>query len=64
MIRRYAIIIDNVVTNVVIWDDEKGPFPQEEGITAIENEWVSPGDWWEELENRFYRAIPNNEDPT
>lgn len=62
MQKRYAIIIDNTVNNVVIWDDEQGPFPNQEGVIAVNNDWVGPGDWWEEAEQRFYRAIPNNDD--
>jgi hypothetical protein len=28
----------------------------------IANDWAGIGDWWEESEGRFYRALPNNED--
>lgn len=60
MEKRYAIIIENVVTNVVIWDDENGPFPTVDGVLAIANGWVGPGDWYEQAENRFYRSLPND----
>lgn len=62
MQKRIAIVVNNIVDNVVIWDDDNGPFPAQEGILAIENGWASPGDWWEAAEQRFYRAIPNNDD--
>lgn len=60
MEKRYAIIIENVVTNVVIWDDENGPFPTIDGQLAVENGWASPGDWYEQTEPRFYRGLPND----
>jgi len=31
-------------------------------LLYVVNDWVGPGDWWEESEARFYRAIPNNDD--
>ena len=62
MQKRYAIIIDNIVNNVVIWDDEQGPFPEVEGAIAVVNGWACVGDWYEISEGRFYTMLPNDKD--
>lgn len=60
---RYAMVKDNVVVNVVLWDGDTAKWqPPTDGTIMIPNEWVGPGDWYEEAEQRFYRAIPNNDD--
>lgn len=43
-----------------MFDGNVADLSLDEGTLAIPNEWVGPGDWWEESESRFYRAIPNN----
>lgn len=62
---RYAMVKDNVVYNVCLWDGLLETWqPPDDGTVMIANEWVSPGDWYEASEGRFYRPIPNNEDMT
>lgn len=61
--KRYAMVKDNVVYNVCLWDGNTTTWqPPNDGTIMIENDWVGPGDWYEEIENRFYRALPNNDD--
>lgn len=60
MSNRYAIIQNNEVVNVILFDGNVEDLPLNEGMLAIPNDWVGIGDWWEESESRFYRAIPNN----
>ena len=61
---RYAIVQNNTVINVIMFDGNVDDLPLDEGMLAIPNEWVGIGDWWEEPESRFYRPIPNNTDVT
>ena len=61
---RYAIVQNNTVVNVILFDGNVDDLPLDEGMLAIPNEWVGIGDWWEESESRFYRAIPNNTNVT
>lgn len=61
---RYAMVKDNVVYNVCLWNGDTNTWqPPNDGTLMIANDWVGIGDWWEESEQRFYRAIPNNTDP-
>ena len=63
--KRYAMVKNNVVYNVVLWDGDIEKWqPPNDGTLMIANDWVGPGDWWEESEQRFYRALPSNEDIT
>lgn len=64
MSNRYAIIQNNTVVNVILFDGNVEELLLDEGMIAIPNDWVGIGDWWEEAESRFYRAIPNNNDVT
>lgn len=64
MNNRYAIIQNNTVVNVILFDGNVEELLLDEGMIAISNDWVGIGDWWEESESRFYRAIPNNTDAT
>jgi len=59
---RYAIIKNNTVVNVILFDGNVNDLYLDDGVIAIPNEWVGIGDWWEQSESRFYRAIPNNDD--
>lgn len=60
---RYAMVKDNVVYNVCLWNGSLETWqPPDDGTVMIANECVDIGDWWEESETRFYRPIPNNED--
>lgn len=61
---RYAIVQNNTVVNVILFDGNVEDLPLDEGMFAIANEWAGISDWWEESEGRFYRAIPNNTDVT
>jgi len=59
--KRYAIVKDNVVYNTCLWNGDVNTWqPPDDGAIMIENDWAGIGDWWEESESRFYRAIPNN----
>ena len=49
---------------MIMYDGNVEDLPLDEGMLAIPNDWVGIGDWWEESEGRFYRAIPNNTDAT
>ena len=61
--KRYAMVKDNVVYNTCLWDGSLETWqPPDDGTLMIANDWAGIGDWWEESEGRFYRAIPNNED--
>jgi hypothetical protein len=60
MEKRFALISNNIVQNVVVWDDDNGPLPVSNGVIAIQNDWASPGDWWDKKDQCFYRALPNN----
>lgn len=63
--KRYAMVKNNVVYNVVLWDGDVEKWqPPNDGTIMIANDWSGPGDWWEESEQRFYRALPNNQDIT
>ena len=64
MSNRYAIIKNNEVVNVILFDGDVNDLILEDGMIAVCNDWVGIGDWWEESESRFYRAIPNNTDVT
>jgi hypothetical protein len=61
--KRYAIVKNNVVENVIMWDgdDDKIALPDEE-LIFIQNDWVDIGDHWDVEEQRFYRAVPNSTD--
>ena len=60
---RYAMVKDNVVINVVLWDGDLAKWqPPTDGTIMIPNEWVGPGDWYEEAEQRFYRSLPTNDE--
>jgi len=60
--QRVAIVENNVVINVILLE-EGAELPEvNDELLYIVNDWVGPGDWWEESEARFYRAIPNNDD--
>jgi hypothetical protein len=58
--KRYAIVKNNVVENIVMWDGDvdKITLPDEETL-FIQNDWVDIGDRWDIAEQRFYRAVPN-----
>ena len=61
--KRYAMVKNNVVYNVVLWNGDVEKWqPPNDGTLMIANEWVGPGDWWEEAEQRFYRALPTNDE--
>lgn len=60
--QRVAIVENNVVINVILLEDGAELPEVNDNLLYIVNDWVGPGDWWEESEGRFYRAIPNNED--
>jgi hypothetical protein len=61
--KRYAMVKDNVVYNTCLWDGSLETWqPPDDGTLMIANDWAGIGDWWEEAEARFYRAIPNNDD--
>lgn len=59
---RYAIVKNNVVINVCMWDGDPTKWQPPADVIMIPNEWVGPGDWWEESEQRFYRALPTNDE--
>lgn len=60
---RYAMVKDNLVYNVCLWDGNLATWqPPDDGTVMIANEYAGIGDWWEEAEQRFYRPIPNNEE--
>lgn len=61
--KRIAIVLKKscIVGNVIVVDDS-WIAPTSEEALYIENGWACPGDWWEAPEQRFYRAIPNNDD--
>lgn len=62
--KRYAMVKDNVVYNTCLWDGNTNTWqPPDDGTIMIENDWAGIGDWWEEVEQRFYRPIPNNPIP-
>ena len=61
--KQYAMVKENVVYNTCLWDGSLETWqPPDDGTIMIANDWAGIGDWWEESEGRFYRAIPNNED--
>jgi hypothetical protein len=61
--KRYAMVKDNVVYNTCLWNGLLETWqPPDDGTIMIANDWAGIGDWWEESEGRFYRAIPNNDD--
>lgn len=60
--QRVAIIENNIVINVVVCEAIEDLPKTDNNYVYIVNDWVGPGDWWEETEARFYRAIPNNDD--
>lgn len=61
--KRYAMVKDNIVYDTCLWDGSFETWqPPDDGTLMIANDWAGIGDWWEESEGRFYRAIPNNED--
>jgi hypothetical protein len=60
--QRVAIVENNVVINVILLKEGADLPDVSENLLYIPNDWVGPGDWWEESEGRFYRAIPNNEE--
>jgi hypothetical protein len=61
--KRYAMVKDNVVYNTCLWNGSLETWqPPDDGTLMIANDWAGIGDWWEESESRFYRAIPNNDD--
>lgn len=59
---RYAMVKDNVVINVCMWDGDPTKWQPPADVIMIPNEWVGPGDWWEESEQRFYRPLPTNDE--
>lgn len=59
--KRYAMVKHNVVYNVVVWDGDTSKWQPPSDVIMIANDWAGPGDWWEESEERFYRALPTNE---
>ncbi len=60
--KRYAIVKNNVVVNVCMWDGDIAKWQPPADAIMIANDWVVPGDWWEESEQRFYRPLPTNTD--
>jgi hypothetical protein len=60
--KRYAMVKDNVVVNVCMWNGDVATWQPPADAIMIPNDWVGPGDWWEESEQRFYRALPTNTD--
>ncbi len=60
MLERYAIVENNVVTNIILWDSDHGEL--QTTALAMKNNSTSIGDWWEESEQRFYRPLPRNTD--
>jgi hypothetical protein len=59
--KRYAMVKDNVVYNICLWDGDTNTWqPPDDGTVMIENDQACPGDWWEEADQRFYRPMPNN----
>lgn len=63
--KRYAMVKDNIVYNICLWDGDLARWqPPNDGTIMIANDLAGPGDWWEESEGQFYRPMPNNEDDT
>jgi hypothetical protein len=61
--KRYAMVRDNVVYNVCLWNGDVTTWqPPDDGTIMIANDWAGVGDWWEESEQRFYRALPTNDE--
>ncbi len=60
MLERYAIVENNVVTNIILWDSDHGEL--QTTALAMKNNSTSIGDWWEESEQRFYRPLPRNDE--
>ncbi len=61
--KRYAMVKDNVVYNTCLWNGSLETWqPPDDGTIMIANDWAGIGDWWEESEGIFYRALPNNEE--
>ena len=59
--KRYAMVRDNVVYNVCLWNGDVNTWqPPNDGTIMIANDWVGVGDWWEPEEQTFYRALPIN----
>jgi hypothetical protein len=60
--KRYAMVKDNIVYNVCLWDGNILRWqPPNDGTIMIANDWAGVGDWWKADEQTFYRALPNNE---
>lgn len=57
--KRYAMILNNQVYNVSMWDGNLETWqPPQDGTVMVQDDWACPGDWWEESEQRFYRPLP------
>jgi hypothetical protein len=59
MNKKWAILKSNYVVDVIMWDGVTPythPFPYDTMVEDIEYT-VGLGDWYEELENTFYRPL-------
>lgn len=54
---KYALVTDNVVTNIVLWSGNVDEWQPPVGSIAIKSDLAYIGDWWEEAEGIFYRPI-------
>lgn len=66
MEQRYAIVKDNYVVNVVMWDTAATPdwvYPHPHDSVVLDtNENVGIGDWYEVAEGIFYRPLSDHPD--
>lgn len=57
-VKRYAMVRDNVVYSVTLWDGNEATWqPPQDGTLMIQSDSAAPNDWWEEAEGIFYRPI-------
>lgn len=54
---KYALIENNVVTNIVLWDGDTSKWQPPHNAIVIKTNLAYIGDWWEESEGIFYRPI-------
>ena len=57
-VKRYAMVRDNVVYSVSLWDGNEATWqPPQDGTLMIQSDNAVPNDRWEEAEGIFYRPI-------
>lgn len=55
--KRYAVVVNNEVVNVTLWDGDTNTWQPPQGALMIQTDSAVIGDWWEEAEGIFYRPI-------